>query len=237
MVYGVVLAGGIGSRMGNVEKPKQFLHIGNKPIIVHTVEKFCVNNRIDKVVVLCPEQWVSYTKDLLKKYLGTMENVSIVPGGKTRNDTIMNAIAFIEENYGLDDETIVVTHDAVRPFVTHRIIEDNIDAVQNGTACDTVIPATDTIVESLDNQVISQIPDRSKYYQGQTPQSFRAKKFKDLYNSLSEEEKKILTDAAKVFVIKGERVTLVQGETFNIKVTYPYDLQVAETLLGGEKKC
>lgn len=237
MVYGVVLAGGIGSRMGNVEKPKQFLHIGNKPIIVHTVEKFCVNNRIDKVVVLCPEQWVSYTKDLLKKYLGTMENVSIVPGGKTRNDTIMNAIAFIEENYGLDDETIVVTHDAVRPFVTHRIIEDSIDAVQNGTACDTVIPATDTIVESLDNQVISQIPDRSKYYQGQTPQSFRAKKFKDLYNSLSEEEKKILTDAAKVFVIKGERVTLVQGETFNIKVTYPYDLQVAETLLGGEKKC
>lgn len=237
MVYGVVLAGGIGSRMGNVEKPKQFLHIGNKPIIVHTVEKFCVNNWIDKVVVLCPEQWVSYTKDLLKKYLGTMENVSIVPGGKTRNDTIMNAIAFIEENYGLDDETIVVTHDAVRPFVTHRIIEDNIDAVQNGTACDTVIPATDTIVESLDNQVISQIPDRSKYYQGQTPQSFRAKKFKDLYNSLSEEEKKILTDAAKVFVIKGERVTLVQGETFNIKVTYPYDLQVAETLLRGEKKC
>lgn len=237
MVYGVVLAGGIGSRMGNVEKPKQFLHIGNKPIIVHTVEKFCVNNRIDKVIVLCPEQWVSYTKDLLKKYLGTMENVSIVPGGKTRNDTIMNAIAFIEERYGLDEETVVVTHDAVRPFVTHRIIEDNIEAVQNGTACDTVIPATDTIVESLDNQVISQIPDRSKYYQGQTPQSFRAKKFKDLYNSLSEKEKEILTDAAKVFVIKGEKVTLVQGETFNIKVTYPYDLQVAETLLGGEKNC
>ena len=85
--------------------------------------------------------------------------------------------------------------------------------------------------------MISQIPDRSKYYQGQTPQSFRAKKFKELYNSLSEEEKQILTDAAKVFVIKGEKVTLVQGETFNIKVTYPYDLQVAETLLGGEKKC
>lgn len=166
-----------------------------------------------------------------------MENVNIIPGGKTRNDTIMNAITFIEENYGLDEETIVVTHDAVRPFVTHRIIEDNIEAAQNGMACDTVIPATDTIVESQDNQVISQIPDRSKYYQGQTPQSFKAKKFKDLYNSLTNEEKQILTDAAKVFVIKGEKVTLVQGETFNIKVTYPYDLQVAETLLGGEKNC
>lgn len=237
MVYGVVLAGGIGSRMGNVEKPKQFLHIGKKPIIVHTVEKFCVNSQIEKVIVLCPEQWVSYTKDLLKKYLGTMENVSIIPGGKSRNDTIMNAIDFIEKNYGLDENSIVITHDAVRPFVTHRIIEDNIKAVEEGAACDTVIPATDTIVESMDNHVISQIPDRSKYYQGQTPQSFKAKKFKDLYNSLSEEEKQILTDAAKVFVIKGEKVTLVQGETFNIKVTYPYDLQVAETLLGGEKKC
>ena len=237
MVYGVVLAGGIGSRMGNVEKPKQFLHIGKKPIIVLTVEKFCVNSQIEKVIVLCPEQWVSYTKDLLKKYLGTMEDVSIIPGGKSRNDTIMNAIDFIEKNYGLDEDSIVITHDAVRPFVTHRIIEDNIKAVEEGAACDTVIPATDTIVESMDNHVISQIPDRSKYYQGQTPQSFKAKRFKDLYNSLSEEEKQILTDAAKVFVIKGEKVTLVQGQTFNINVTYPYDLQVAETLLGGEKKC
>ena len=67
MIYGVVLAGGIGSRMGNVEKPKQFLHIGKKPIIVHTVEKFCVNSKIDKVIVLCPEKWISYTKDILKK--------------------------------------------------------------------------------------------------------------------------------------------------------------------------
>lgn len=237
MIYGVVLAGGIGSRMGNVEKPKQFLHIGDRPIIVHTVEKFCVNCKIDKVIVLCPEQWISYTKDLLKKHMNTMDKISIIAGGKTRNDTIMNAIFYIEENYGLDEETIVITHDAVRPFVTHRIIEENIAAVEKYTACDTVIPATDTIVESMDNEIISQIPDRSKYYQGQTPQSFKAKKFKDLYNSLTEDEKKILTDAAKVFVIKGEKVVLVQGETFNIKVTYPYDLQLAETLLGGEKKC
>ena len=92
-------------------------------------------------------------------------------------------------------------------------------------------------MESTDGKVISQIPDRAHYYQGQTPQSFRAKHFKELFNSLTEDEKKILTDAAKVFVIKGEPVTLVQGETFNIKITYPYDLQLAETLLGGEGNC
>lgn len=237
MVYGVVLAGGIGSRMGNVDKPKQFLEIGKRPIIVHTVEKFLVNSRIDKVIVLCPGQWISYTKDLFKKCGVPMDNLSIIQGGKTRNDTIMNAIAFIEEMDGLQDDTVVVTHDSVRPFLTHRIINDNIDAALSGAACDTVVPATDTIVESRDGEVISQIPDRSQYYQGQTPQSFRAKHFKELYNSLTDEEKLILTDAAKVFVIKGEKVVLVQGETFNIKITYPYDLQLAETLLGGEKNC
>lgn len=237
MIYGVVLAGGVGSRMGNVEKPKQFLHIGKKPIIVHTVEKFCVHSQIDKVIVLCPDKWVSYTKDILKKYMGEFDKFEVISGGATRNDTIMNAIRHIEETDGLQEDTIVVTHDAVRPFVTHRIIADNIEAALNGVACDTVIPATDTIVESMDNTYVSQIPDRSKYYQGQTPQSFRAKQFKELFNGLTEEEKMILTDAAKVFVIKGEKVSLVRGETYNIKVTYPYDLQLAETLLGGEKNC
>lgn len=237
MIYGVILAGGIGSRMGNVDKPKQFLHVGGKPIIIHTVEKFIVNSRIDKVLVLSPRQWISYTKDLFKKYEMVSDKLSIIEGGRTRNDTIMNAIKYIEGTDGINENTIVITHDSVRPFVTHRIINDNIDAVLAGTACDTVVPATDTIVESMDNCMISQIPDRSKYYQGQTPQSFKAKEFKDLFGSLTDEEKEILTDAAKVFVIKGRQVALVQGETFNIKITYPYDLQLAETLLGGKKEC
>jgi 2-C-methyl-D-erythritol 4-phosphate cytidylyltransferase len=237
MVYGLILAGGIGSRMGNVEKPKQFLHIGKKPIIVHTLEKFYINKKIDYIIVLCPEQWVSYTRDLLKKYIEVSENIAVIAGGETRNETIMNGIRYIEEQGNLNEDTVVITHDAVRPFVTHRIIDENIECAKKGVACDTVVPATDTIVESLDKQKISSIPDRSKYYQGQTPQSFKAKHFKELYESLSAEEKAILTDAAKVFVIKGEEVRLVMGETFNIKVTYPYDLQLAEVLLGGNKNC
>lgn len=235
MVYGVILAGGIGSRMGNVDRPKQYLHIGKKPIIVHTVEKFIINDDFEKVIVLCPAQWVTYTKDLFRKYLPADSQVVVIEGGKERNDTIMNAIRYIEENDGLDEDTVVVTHDAVRPFVTHRILEENVECARKGLACDTVIPATDTIVESLDGETIQSIPNRRNYYQGQTPQSFRAKKFKDMYETLSPEEKSILTDAAKVFVVKGEKVALVKGETFNIKVTYPYDLQLAETLLGGDK--
>lgn len=231
MVFGVILAGGVGSRMGNVEKPKQFLTVGGKPIIIHTLEKFYVNDKFEKIIVLCPEPWIEHTKNLIQKYLKDEGRIVVLSGGATRNDTIMNSITYIEKEYGLDEDTVIVTHDSVRPFVTHRIIEENIKYAIEYDACDTVIPATDTIVQSDNNKTISSIPDRSKMYQGQTPQSFKAKKLKDLFLSLSEEEKEILTDAAKIFVIKGENVHLVEGEVFNIKITYPYELRVAESML------
>ena len=160
----------------------------------------------------------------------------VIEGGSTRNETIMNSIRYIEKEYGLEDDTVIVTHDSVRPFVTFRILEDNIESALQYDACDTVIPATDTIVESNSHSIISNIPDRSIMYQGQTPQSFKAKKLKELYEGLTEEEKEILTDACKIFVMKGQEVHLVEGEVFNIKITYPYDLRVAETLIKGEEK-
>lgn len=234
MVFGVILAGGIGSRMGNVEKPKQYLTVGNKPIIIHTIEKFYASSRFEKLIVLCPNQWINHTKNLIRKNFKNTDRIVVIEGGSTRNETIMNSIRYIEKEYGLEDDTVIVTHDSVRPFLTHRIIEENIDYALEYGACDTVIAASDTIVESKNHKIISNIPDRSIMYQGQTPQSFKAKKLKALYESLTPEEKEILTDACKIFVIKGEDVHLVEGEVFNIKITYPYDLRVAETLIKGE---
>lgn len=235
MIFGVVLAGGIGSRMGNVDKPKQYLLVGEKPIIIHTLERFYVQNEFEKIIVLCPEEWVSHTKNLIKKYMKDTERIVVLQGGDTRNETIMNSLRYIEKEYGLDDDTIVVTHDSVRPFVTQRIIEENIKYAKEYGACDTAVAATDTIVYSQDNVLISDIPDRSKMYQGQTPQTFNALKLKNLYESLTEEEKATLTDAAKIFVMKGEKVHIVDGEVFNIKITYPYDLRVAEALIREER--
>ncbi len=232
-VYGVILAGGKGTRMGNVEKPKQFMNVGGKPIIIHTIEKFAVCPGFDKVLVLSPKQWIKHTEDLIRRYIPVRDNIVVIEGGSTRNETIMNSISYIEKNDGLTDQTIIVTHDSVRPFVTHRILEENIEFAKKYGGCDTVIGATDTIVVSQDNKMVTEIPERSKMYQGQTPQSFRAKKLRDLYQSLSKEEKEILTDATKIFTIRGENVYLVDGEVFNIKITYPYDLRVAEALLGG----
>ena len=236
-VFGVVLAGGIGSRMGNVEKPKQFMEVGKKPIIIHTIEKFVVQPKFERVIVLSPKAWLNYTKDVIRKYISEKDKIDVIEGGATRNDTIMNAISHIEKLYGMDEETIIVTHDSVRPFVTHRILEENIRYAKETGACDTVIPATDTIVESADHEVISNIPDRSRMYQGQTPQSFKAWKLRSVFEALTSEEKQILTDACKILVLKGEKVHLVQGEVSNIKITYPHDLRVAEAILGGEKSC
>lgn len=236
MVYAVIAAGGVGSRMGDTEKPKQYITLKGKPIICHTVEKFYVNSEFKRIIVLCPSQWISYTRDILFRCIPDSDGrITVLEGGETRNDTLMNAIDFIEKTDGLDDDTIVVTHDAVRPFVTARIISENIEAAEKYDACDTVVAATDTIVESEDGVSISRVPERSKLYQGQTPQSFKAGLLKKLYNELSQEQKSVLTDAAKIFTLKGYPVRLIRGEAYNIKITYPYDLRVARVLLDEEE--
>ena len=107
---------------------------------------------------------------------GKIGTIVVLKGGDTRNDTIINSINYIKENFDIDDDSIIVTHDSVRPFVTHRIIEDNINAAIEFGACDTVVPATDTIVESVDGEIIKDIPLRDNFYQGQTPQSFKINK-------------------------------------------------------------
>ena len=233
MIFAVILAGGTGSRMGSTDMPKQFLEIKGKPILNHTVEKFLPNPKFEKIIVLSPKSWIGHTREIIRKFTGKNDRIAVIEGGSTRNETIMNAIRYIDREYGLDDDTVIVTHDSVRPFVTHRIIEENIKTALNCGACDTVIPATDTIVEG-DGTAITNIPDRRKMYQGQTPQSFKAKLLRDTYESLSDEEKDILTDAEKILVMKGKEVRLVQGETFNIKITYPYDLKIARSLLDTD---
>ncbi len=234
MVFAAVFAGGIGSRMGNSETPKQYLELGTKPVIIHTIEKFFINETIDEIIVLCPKAWVAHTRDLIKKHIPEGKKITVIAGGETRNGTLEKAIEFIETNYETNDDTVLVTHDAVRPFLTHRIIVENVDAALKYGACDTVIPATDTIVESADGKMITSIPERKRMYQGQTPQSFRLKELERVLASLTEDEKAILTDACKIFSIKNKDVYMVEGEVFNIKITYPYDLKVAHTLLKGK---
>ncbi|HHZ06716.1 MAG TPA: 2-C-methyl-D-erythritol 4-phosphate cytidylyltransferase [Clostridiales bacterium] len=233
MIYGAILAGGSGTRMHVSTLPKQFMALKDKPIIIHTLEKMLMCNRFDAVYLGIHPGWMSYMYDLLDKYNLDSERIKLAPGGENRNDTIFNVIEEIKKDFGQQDDDIIVTHDAVRPFVTLRIIEENIDAAITYGACDTVIPATDTIVISHDGVDISEIPNRQYMYQGQTPQSFNIKMLKDLYSKLKPSDKSILTDACKICVMENVPVKLITGEVLNMKITTVNDYEIAQVIAGG----
>ncbi|MEE1185926.1 MAG: 2-C-methyl-D-erythritol 4-phosphate cytidylyltransferase [Acutalibacteraceae bacterium] len=232
MIYAAVLAGGKGTRMQNTDIPKQFLELGDKAIIIHTVEKMLINPRIDKVYIGINNDWIEYCEDLVRKSIGDNDKVIIVPGGNDRNGTISNVLDDIESRFGLNDDDIILTHDAVRPFLTQRIIDENIDAAFKYGAVDTVIPASDTIINSLDAQTINSVPDRANLYQGQTPQTFNIKLLKECIALITDEEREILTDACKIFVLKGKPVHLVFGEVLNFKITTIGDYQMARAMIA-----
>ena len=235
MIFGAIVAGGVGNRMNLSGLPKQFLPLGDseKPILIHTLEKFLICKKLDFIYLGVHKDWVGYAEELLDKYNIDKKRVFVTCGGADRNLTILNIINAIEKNHGKSDEHIIVTHDAVRPFVTLRMINENIEAAKEFGACDTVISAVDTIIESKDGNLISSVPNRSTMYQGQTPQSFKMSELKNLYNDLSDEEKSILTDACKIFVFRNKPVKLVKGDTFNIKITTVSDYKIAQAILGG----
>ena len=227
MVYAAILAGGIGSRMKMADKPKQFLLLGDRPIIIHTVEKFIENPRFDKIYVAICKDWNSYLCDLLLKYGVTDPRVSVIDGGSDRTETLMNTIRAIEENAPVGAEDIVVTHDAVRPFLTARIIEENIESALKNGMCNTVFAAIDTIVVSDNGSHITDIPNRATMYLGQSPQSFNILKLMAHYQKLTPEQKSILTDACKICTLAGEQVDMIEGDVYNMKITTSGDYKLA----------
>lgn len=235
MVFGAILAGGVGSRMNISDMPKQFLPLGDKPIIIHTLEKFILCDRIDEIYIGVHPNWLVHMEDLIDKYVRIKkEHIHIVAGGGDRNSTIMNLVSQIESDFGISQEHFIITHDSVRPFVTARIINDNIDMVMKYKSCDTVVAASDTIVTSRDGKVITEIPNRAWMYQGQTPQSFQIELLKKWYYELTEDEKAILTDACKIGVVRNADVHLVRGEVSNLKITTVTDYKVAQAMVGGD---
>ena len=231
MVIAGIVAGGIGARMGNSSIPKQFLEVDKKPIIIHTIEKFLVSTEIDAIVIGVHADWQDYMEDLVKKHLKNETRVVVTVGGIHRNETIYNLVEQAKKNWEIDDETIFVTHDAVRPFISLKIIEENVKMAKKHGVCDTVIAATDTIVHSSNQCCITDIPVRNEMYQGQTPQSFKYHIFKEVYNSMSEEDLSIVTDACKMFFLRKHKVYLVEGSVLNFKITYPFDFKMAKIML------
>ncbi len=228
----MILAGGIGSRMQSPELPKQYLKIDNEPIIIKTVRNFIDFGSFRAGVICCPVDWIEYTKALLLEYGISTDTVYVVPGGKNRNSSVQNGCCFLTKNFNIADDDVILTHDAVRPFISSRIIKDNISAVENFGAANTVMPVYDSIIRTTGGFLSEHLP-RKELYRVQTPQSFRLKELENVINSLSDEELEAYTDVASIFADRGFRVKLVEGLDSNIKITTPFDMAVAESIISN----
>ncbi len=233
-IYAVIMAGGTGSRMRS-DIPKQFMKLDGRPILTYTTGKFAAFSEFAGILVTSPEDWMQETEELLREDFPDRTDIYTVAGGDSRNDTMMNAIAFIRDHLHLDEDTVIVTHDCVRPFVSGEVIRANLEAGLRYEASTTAIPAADTIMESLDGEMVRSVPNRAHMYQVQTPQTFRAQLLWDYYRKLSDEEREIMTEACKIMLLNGTPVHIIPGEQRNFKITYPSDLAEAGVLFREEK--
>lgn len=230
MKYGIILAAGIGQRFGS-ELPKQFHELDGKPVIIHTIEKFALYNEKLKIIITIGKNYMDYATKIISKYLEKYTNeIIIVEGGKTRTESLINACNYIMKNFEVDDEDIIITHDADRPFVNSRIIKDNIEMLKCADGVSTAIDTNNSILE-VDNTNVVGVPIRKNMKIVQTPQTFRLKEFIENYNSLTKEEKESLIEATKSYVLRNKNVKIVKGEVFNIKITTQYDLEIARAII------
>ncbi len=235
MIFGAILAGGIGSRMHTAQMPKQFLPLGDRPIIIHTVQKYLDCPDVDAVYIGINSDWFDFMQELLDRYLPRFhDRINLTPGGSDRSGTILNLINAIEADFGASNEHILLTHDAVRPFFSQRMLKENIAAARAYGAVNTVSPAIDTIVVSENGTTLSDIPNRSTIYHGQCPQSFRLSLLKELYLSLTPEEKSTLTDACKICLMRNYPVHIVKGSVLSMKITTPEDYLIAQAIANTE---
>lgn len=234
MIYAEILAGGIGSRM-NLDMPKQYIEINNKPIIIYTVEKFVKNDNVDRVLICCKKDYFKFVTKILNQFLNTkeIEKCYLVESGEDRNETVINGCNYIKENFGINIEDRIITIDAVRMFVTDRIINENIEYSKKYDAVGTFFPVVDTVIESFDANVVSSMPKRKFMYQAQAPQTFNIEKLLNYYNTLDHKVKEDLTDVGKIFFLNGEEFHMVKGDFNNFKVTYLNDLNIAKDMLNN----
>lgn len=229
MVICEIMAGGTGLRMGSAD-PKQFISINNKPIIIRTLEAFINSGEIDAFIICAPKEHMNKTNTIIKEYFCDMDNIYIVSGGKDRNHSVYNGCRFAKSVLSARDGDIIITHDAVRPFINDRIIKENINKAKEYGAATTAMPCVDTIMISRDSSFADGTLNRESLVRIQTPQTFSFSLLFETFCLLSAKEIERHTDTAGLVMSRGVKVALVSGEDYNIKITTPFDVALAKNI-------
>lgn len=238
MIYAGILAAGFGVRMHRQDLPKPFLMLGSKPIIIHTLEQFLVNERVNSIVVVVAETWKKYAEDLFNKNNITNKNVTVILGGESKTESVSLSVKHLLENSNANEDDILLIHDAIRPFVTQRVINENIDKAVEFGAVSTTMATNDTIVVSMDGDLLSEIPAKYTMLAEQTPQTFNLITLNKMFEKAANEGVilKQETEIARLFLRLGGEMHMVKGEYSNNKIINPYDLEIANALLTERSK-
>ena len=226
MTTALIFAGGTGQRMNTRSKPKQFLEMHGKPIIIYTLEHFEYHPEVDEIYVVCLESWIHELKGLLKRY-GITKVKKIVPGGETGHDSIYLGLECMKDNVSKDD--IILIHDGVRPLVNEELISQNIQMVRTHGNAITAEAARESVVQSMDGEVITDVPARAQMYTAKAPQSFYYGDILSLYERAQQDGKKSI-DSAHLCHIYGVQTYLIKSTPNNIKITDPADYYVYRAL-------
>jgi len=225
-VTALIPAAGMGKRMGKAVA-KQFLPLGDKPMLAHTLLVFQRSSVIDEIIpILSEEDMESCLRDVIEQYHVTKVKTLVV-GGKERQDSVLNGLQKLEK-----DASIVMVHDGVRPFVTHEMIKESVEFAKRGECVVVGVPIKDTIKEVDDKRIVCNTLERSRLWAIQTPQTFPVKILKRAYEE-SYKCNAYGTDDATLVERAGCKIRVIMGSYDNIKITTPEDLILAEEILKG----
>lgn len=233
MNIAVIFAGGTGTRMNTRSKPKQFLEMHGKPVLVYTLDNFENHPEIDHIILVCLESWIDYTKDLLQKFHITKVS-AIVSGGKTGQESIYHGVKKAYELYGGDH--IVLVHDGVRPLIDEETISRCIHSVKVHGSAVTVAPAIETIfLKDGEENRVGQIFERSKCEMAKAPQCFRLDALFKAHEQARKAGRLDFIDSASLMQYYGHKLFTVDGPSENIKITTPSDFYIFRAIMDARE--
>lgn len=221
MNIAVIFAGGSGTRMNAKDRPKQFLMVHGKPIIVHTIEVFESHPMIDGIIVVCIKDWIEYMEEMKFRY--RLDKVkSIVPGGETGQMSIYNGLSEAARVFGRKDHVVLI-HDGVRPLIGHDIITANIKCVEENGSAVTCSPVKETVVLVEEDSAIGDVVPRNRSVIAKAPQSFWLDDIMTMEERAIAEGQDNMIDSCTLMRHYGRKIYTVNGSYENIKITTPED--------------